>query len=268
MVAIVRGTTASETFRPSAQPGSNPFGEASSLVYGNGGNDQFFVTGTAASTNRADIVAGPGNDILEVTFGIGNFLAGAGNDTLKMHSGTYQYDADAGNDTLVLDGAIESYSIFPAGNGTTIFSSELYVQSAEVETFQFSNITVNQADGNLAIDDLFYLSRYADVAAAGIDPEAHYAQYGRFEGRDPNLFFDTDAYLTTYTDVAAAGVDPLQHYLQFGWREGRDPSAEFDTQGYLAANPDVVAAGVNPLQHYLQFGVNEGRIFVNDGAFG
>jgi hypothetical protein len=267
MVAIVRGTTASEVFRPTAQPGSNPFGEATSLTYGNGGNDQFFVVGTSTTTNRADIVAGSGNDLVDVTFGTGNILAGAGNDTLRLHSGVYQYDADVGNDTLVLDGTIGSYNIFPAGVGATIFSSTLAVQAAEVETFQFADITVTQADGNAAVDDLFYLSRYGDVAASGLDPEAHYAQYGRFEGRDPNLFFDTDGYLARYTDVAAAGVNPLEHYLNFGWREGRDPSTLFDTRGYLAVNTDVAAAGINPLQHYLQYGVNEGRAFVNDGAF-
>lgn len=267
MVAIVRGTTASEVFTPTAQVGSNPFGLDTSLTYGNGGNDQFFVVGTADRTNFADIVAGNGNDLLDVTFGSGNFLAGGGNDTLRLHSGGYQYDADAGTDTLALDGSLASYLIFPAGNGVTIFGDNLYVQSAEVETFRFSDITVNQADGNLPIDDLFYLSQYPDVAAAGVDPEVHYAQFGRFEGRDPNLFFDTQGYLNAYADVRAAGVDPLQHYLTFGWKEGRDPSGLFDTNGYLAANPDVAAAGVNPLEHYLTYGVNEGRAFVSDGVF-
>ncbi|MBD2748157.1 calcium-binding protein, partial [Microvirga sp. BT688] len=30
-----------------------------------------------------------------------------------------------------------------------------------------------------------------------------------------------DAYLSTYTDVAAAGVNPLAHYLKYGVYEGR-----------------------------------------------
>lgn len=34
-------------------------------------------------------------------------------------------------------------------------------------------------------------------------------------------FFDPDWYLTRYPDVRAAGVDPLNHYLEFGKREGR-----------------------------------------------
>jgi serralysin len=67
--------------------------------------------------------------------------------------------------------------------------------------------------------------------------------------------------------VAAAGVNPLAHYMQVGWQEGRDASAQFDTLGYLAANPDVAAAGLDPLQHFLQFGVYEGRLAVNDGVW-
>ncbi|MDR7036496.1 hypothetical protein J2X36_001237 [Methylobacterium sp. BE186] len=270
MVAITRGTSASETFNPASQEGSNPFGEDSSLVYGNGGNDRFFVLGTQNDLNRVDIVAGSGNDTADVNYGRGNFLAGAGNDTLVMHHGVYQYDADAGTDTLAFDDSISSYSIFAAGAGTTIFrgaldNPDLYVQSAEVETFRFSDVTVNQGDGNQLVDDLHYLSQNLDVAAAGLDPEAHYAAFGWKEGRDPNLFFDTKGYLAAYGDVAAAGINPLEHYLQYGWKEGRDPSAQFDTSAYLAANPDVAAAGINPLGHYLTYGVNEGRAFFNDG---
>ena len=65
---------------------------------------------------------------------------------------------------------------------------------------------------------------------------------GWHEGRNPNAWFDTAGYLSHYADVAAAGINPLQHYEPIGWHEGRDPSAEFDTLGYLAANPDVAAA--------------------------
>ncbi|MBK8386800.1 MAG: hypothetical protein IPL11_14680 [Candidatus Accumulibacter sp.] len=65
--------------------------------------------------------------------------------------------------------------------------------------------------------------------------------------------------LSRYPDVAAAGVDPTEHYLQFGAAEGRNPSAKFDTVYYLQSNPDVAAAGVNPLLHYIQFGIAEGR---------
>ncbi|WP_156653321.1 hypothetical protein [Methylobacterium sp. Leaf111] len=265
MISIVRGTSASEIFTPTYQEGSNPFGQAASLTYGNGGNDTFNVLGTTTSVRLADIVAGSGDDTLNVAFGEGVFLAGAGNDTLNFHSGSYQYDGDAGTDTLVLDGQISSYNIFPAGAGVTIITATTYIQTASVELFKFSDITVNQADGNSVVDDLYYLSQNPDIAESGIDPDLHYSQFGWKEGRDPNAFFSTNSYLEAYKDVAEAGLNPLEHYLDFGWKEGRDPSGAFDTKAYLTANPDVAAAGINPLLHYIDFGVIEGRAYFDDG---
>lgn len=109
------------------------------------------------------------------------------------------------------------------------------------------------------MDAAFYLAQNPDVAAAGMDPQAHFDQFGWQEGRDPNAWFDLDYYLANNQDVAAAGVNPAEHYLRFGWTEHRDPSAAFSSDAYLAANPDVAAAGVNPLEHYLHFGIAENR---------
>ena len=66
--------------------------------------------------------------------------------------------------------------------------------------------------------------------------------------------------------MAAANVDPLAHYALFGWHESRDPSAIFDTSAYLASNPDIVAAGADPLAHYLLYGRLEGRSIHGDLA--
>jgi chromosome segregation ATPase len=71
--------------------------------------------------------------------------------------------------------------------------------------------------------------------------------------------FDADWYLATYPDVAAAGIDPLAHYLEHGASEGRDPGPRFSSRAYLARYPDVAEAGLNPLVHYLEFGRIEGR---------
>ena len=38
---------------------------------------------------------------------------------------------------------------------------------------------------------------------------------------DPDGLFDAQYYLAANPDVAAAGVDPLAHYLAFGAQEGR-----------------------------------------------
>ena len=51
--------------------------------------------------------------------------------------------------------------------------------------------------------------------------------------------FDRAFYLAQNPDVAAAGVDPLAHYLDYGGAEGRDPGPRFDTRAYLAAYPEA-----------------------------
>ncbi|MBV5311326.1 hypothetical protein [Chromatium okenii] len=109
------------------------------------------------------------------------------------------------------------------------------------------------------LDDNFYLVKYPDIAASGMDPDLHFATFGWQEGRDPNAWFDTDWYLMQNLDVAAAGLNPLEHYWDYGWKEGRNPSPTFNTNAYLTVNPDVAVAGVNPLEHWLFYGESEGR---------
>jgi O-antigen biosynthesis protein len=107
------------------------------------------------------------------------------------------------------------------------------------------------------------LAQYRDVAAAGMNPLAHYVLFGAKEGRDPNPVFDSDWYLAQYTDVAASGVNPLAHYLTSGATEGRDPSPHFDAEWYVARCPEVEKLGLNPLTHYLLKGRAEGRLTVD-----
>src|SRR5215469_11899056 len=52
-------------------------------------------------------------------------------------------------------------------------------------------------------------------------------------------------YLQTYPDVAASGMDPVAHYLDFGWREGRDPRPDFSTTDYLAIYDELTKAQQN-----------------------
>ncbi|HET6435853.1 MAG TPA: sulfotransferase [Xanthomonadaceae bacterium] len=72
-------------------------------------------------------------------------------------------------------------------------------------------------------------------------------------------YFDPAWYLRAYPDVAASGMDPAAHYLEFGGFEGRDPGPAFDSARYVEQNPDVAAAGMNPLLHFLLHGLSEGR---------
>jgi O-antigen biosynthesis protein len=101
-------------------------------------------------------------------------------------------------------------------------------------------------------DAKWYLRRYPDVAAAGIDPLVHYVRSGAKEGRNPNPVFDGTWYLDRYPDVAAAGANPLVHYIQHGSNEGRDPHPLFSTNYYLQQNPEVAEEGLNALAHYMQ----------------
>ncbi|RRS33632.1 MAG: hypothetical protein NV67_15735 [Gammaproteobacteria bacterium (ex Lamellibrachia satsuma)] len=83
--------------------------------------------------------------------------------------------------------------------------------------------------------------------------------------KDSGLF-DESWYLSKYPDVAEAGIDPIHHYLRYGASEGRNPSSKFDTAFYLATNPDIAQAEINPLVHYLRYGKDEGRLPSNQGV--
>src|SRR5262249_20912266 len=52
-------------------------------------------------------------------------------------------------------------------------------------------------------DRAWYLNRYPDVRAEGVDPAFHYVTQGLAEYRDPSPLFDTGWYVTYYPDIAA-----------------------------------------------------------------
>lgn len=82
------------------------------------------------------------------------------------------------------------------------------------------------------------------------------SEYRRF--RTLSLF-DPRFYLATQPDIAAANVEPEKHYCNFGWREGRNPSEKFNTIWYLQTYEDAARSGLNPLVHYVRFGIRDGR---------
>ncbi|MGZ9809365.1 rhamnosyltransferase WsaF family glycosyltransferase [Pseudoroseicyclus sp. H15] len=126
-----------------------------------------------------------------------------------------------------------------------------------------------------------YLDANPDVAAAGINPLAHYVLTGKSEGREAWLShwrqqgaprvearhlalvvpqFDATAYAERRPDLAELEPGTLAaHFLMVGWREGLDPNANFSVREYLGLNPDVAEAGVNPFLHFLQVGHAEAR---------
>jgi Cysteine-rich secretory protein family len=116
----------------------------------------------------------------------------------------------------------------------------------------FEEIGIGVEIGNMQGWDAAVVTQNFGVSSAASTPP------GAIAG-DSNPNIDDAFYLSRNPDVAAAGMDPDEHYALWGWREGRDPSAGFSTSGYLAANPDVAAAGMNPLDHWISYGMSEGR---------
>jgi glycosyltransferase involved in cell wall biosynthesis len=74
--------------------------------------------------------------------------------------------------------------------------------------------------------------------------------------------FDRAWYLTRYPDVAATGMDPALHFVLSGGPEGRDPGPNFNAREYWLRHPDVAAHGASPLMHYIESGEREGRVIV------
>lgn len=180
-------------------------------------------------------------------------------------------------------------------NGSKLFNKKWYAkqylkgQQTDPIKHYLTEGWLNGCNPSKDFDTKFYLSKYPDIARAGMNPLLHYLRKGKAEGRQPKApelslwqristgnklvgktaeyravynsgFFDEKWYLKQYPEVAESGMDPLQHYLEIGWKEGKNPSENFDTVFYLKNNPDILRAGINPLRHYVLFGKNENRI--------
>lgn len=63
--------------------------------------------------------------------------------------------------------------------------------------------------------------------------------------------FDPEWYVGRYPDVAALGMDAAEHFVLIGCSLGRRPGPNFDPEAYVRANPDVAASGVSPFFHLL-----------------
>jgi hypothetical protein len=183
-----------------------------------------------------------------------------GDDAFAALPGIERIDALGGNDTVSFNFKLTDAVVTYAGNQLIVDGPSSHTILTGFERFAFTDGTVDNADGDRLVDDLFYYSHNHDVWAAHVGADTHYHVFGRHEGRDPNAFFSTVTYRALYADVKAADADPTVHFLQYGWKEGRLPSFAFDPAAYLAANPDVAAAQVDPLTHFLEFGAQEGRL--------
>jgi hypothetical protein len=236
--------------------------------------DQFVdLSANSLTINYSDLIFSNRNDYVDLRQVADTDTSGV------LTTGNPLIDFGGGVDHFYIDGSFANVTVTTSGNTTTINGK----RTANLEnvilndgTFSMqqlasrgtndstSNTSNNSSVGNFSylVDDAFYNSRNSDVAAAGIDPEAHYYNNGHLEGRDPNWWFDTSFYLQNNPDVANAqsssGLNPLEHFMTSG-NLTRDPMSSFDTSFYLQTNPDVAAAGINPLVHYLENGSKETR---------
>src|SRR6267154_2757836 len=180
-------------------------------------------------------------------------------DTFTAPAGSSTFNGLGGVDTIVFNFRLVDARFTWIGNQVIVDTASSHTVLTGFETYQFTDGTVNDADGNPLVDDLFYYAAYHDVWSAHVDADTHYNAIGWHEGRDPNAFFSTGIYLSANPAVRAAGLNPLTHFDTVGWKNGLTPSLNFDPLKYLAANPDVAAAHIDPLAHFLQNGAEEGR---------
>jgi len=100
----------------------------------------------------------------------------------------------------------------------------------------------------------FYLTNYADVRTAGVDPLMHYMQAGDAEGRWPNPVFDPRFYRKQCGEACFKSTVALYHYAMVGEAAGLSPSASFNPRRYLVSNPGIAQYLDHPLTHYLWLG--------------
>lgn len=92
-------------------------------------------------------------------------------------------------------------------------------------------------------DAAWYLQAYPDIAAAGVDPLAHFLAHPA-ERRNPNGLFDSLAWATER--VLDPTANALADYVEGGaWKA-------VSTRAFVAAYPDLAAAGVTPLEFLIR----------------
>ena len=200
----------------------------------------FFGVDTLTMTTNDNGNSGPGgpqSDTDQMRLNVGTIIADVnGRDSqITAPTGTVLLDGRDGIDTVNFTFRLVDAQVSYSGNLIVVDAPGYHTVLRAVERFAFTDGTVNNADGDALVDDLFYYSHNHDVWNAHADADAHYHASGWREGRDPSAFFSTSFYLSTNQDVKASGADPLRQFDQSGWKEGRLPSTAFDPAAYLAA---------------------------------
>ena len=158
-------------------------------------------------------------------------------------------------------GRRKGFSTHPLIDTRWIQSQGLKGQNDHFDLFSFiADPALHDLAPHPLFDAAHYRTVHPDIAAAGVNPLAHYLVYGWLEGRSPNRLFDNHWYLAANADVRASGMNPLAHYAQFGAAEGRQPHPLFNAAFYTELYPDVALSGMDPYTHFIVYGRNEGRL--------
>lgn len=83
---------------------------------------------------------------------------------------------------------------------------------------------------------------------------AHYVKHSLLEGQNPCEMFDNLYYVSKYQDLAQSDLNPLIHFLNFGWKELRTPSKKFDTAWYWLVHQSGEPDCICPLSHFYKYG--------------
>jgi lipopolysaccharide biosynthesis glycosyltransferase len=117
----------------------------------------------------------------------------------------------------------------------------------------------------------WYLTKYGDVQATGMNPLLHYEQFGKFENRpvfpldnfiiEESVFWNDAWYRSTFLNNDTS-VDAVAHYLEHGAAGETDPCPYFSSKDYFEENADIQPSSINPLLHYEVYGRFEFRNIV------
>lgn len=223
------------------------------------GSVQLDLAARLLSIGGVEVSVDPATRITTIFSGDGNdIFCGDGLGTVFIPGRGTNVTTGGGADTLKLLNGLGDYAEQASGARAILVGEQSHDTVSGISVVQFSDGTLALGQ-DVMVRSLYYAQQNADVFAAGMAADLHYAIHGWQEGRDPNAWFSTSAYLANHAEVRAAGINPLEHYDAVGWLQGHDPSAWFDTSLYLHFNPDVAAANMNPLRHWLEHGQAEGR---------
>lgn len=115
------------------------------------------------------------------------------------------------------------------------------------------------ADITPLFDPRWYVQRYPDIRAAGINPALHYVSNGHLEQRDPSALFAGAWYAQRNPGLAESGLNPILHYKLLGAVTGLDPHPVFDTRWYVERYGAAIPAHLSALEHFLLDGWRQGN---------